>query len=321
MTDAVVVPELDALVRDGIYDFGNLIDAASASAIHDRALAMRQFGPALFSTEREYRDDPQHWGVNPLDGRNFIEHFVDELACIEQHPSLRRVVHQILGAGYQIHNKKFVCAIPDDWLPPYLSRIAAEKAINNLGAYIRPEFRDITYFRGIDFHQDVIDWPAWKPEKKTHQFLTLYVYIHDVTEHDAPLVVLPGSHHFGATRFPHTLGSLGAGRWRYEDGRGNSMNCKQRVLIGPIGNASLWHSCLLHGTEQRAVGGCRLSLRYILQRAAGDDEVGLDAVNAGINGPLYLAQSRIDLDAEGKVVLPSGNTNTPSQASHPKIHK
>lgn len=301
-------PELSALRRDGIYGFGNLIDADSASAIHDKALASRQFGPELFSTEQAYNAALQHWGVNPREGRNFIEHFSEELQCIEQHPSLRRVLTQLLGKAYKVHNKKFVCAIPDDWLPPYLTQIAAQKAVNNLGAYIRPEFRDITYFRGIDFHQDVIDWPAWQPEKKTHEFLTLYVYIHGVTDQDAPLVVLPGSHRFGATRFPHALSSLGNQRWRYEDGLGQSMDCEQRVLTGPTGTASLWHSCLLHGTQQRPVGGCRLSLRYILQRAEGNDTVGLDTLNAGITGPLYLEQSRADLDADGKVVLPRGNT-------------
>jgi ureidoglycolate hydrolase len=312
---------LDAFTRDGFHSFGNVIDAASASAIHDKARTFRVFGPELFSSEQEYNANPQHWGVNPRDGRNFIERFSDELRCIEQHPLLHGALTQMLGSGYQVHNKKFVCAIPDDWLPPYLLRIASDTAINNLGAFIRPEFRDITYFRGIDFHQDVIDWPAWQPEKKTHQFLTLYVYIHEVTAHDAPLIVLPGSHRFGATRFPHTLRFLGDGHWHYEDGSGRSMDCAQRVLTGSTGNASLWHSCLLHGTEQRAVGGCRLSLRYILQRAAGENPVGLDTLNADVTGPLYLDQSRVDLDASGKVVLPSGDTNSPSQTSHPKIQR
>jgi hypothetical protein len=311
VTDTATTPELDALLRDGIYDFGSIIDVAGASAIHSKALASRQFGPALFSTEKEYHDDPRHWGVNPRDGHNFIEHFSEELHCIEQHPLLREALTRMLGSGYEIHNKKFVCAIPDEWLPPYLLRITATTAINNLGAYVRPEFRDITYFRGIDFHQDVIDWPAWNPERRTHQFLTLYVYIHDVTKQDAPLVVLPGSHRFGATRFPHTLTLLNDGRWHYDDGLGRGMDCEPRVLTGSTGNASLWHSCLLHGTQQRSVGGCRLSLRYILQRTKTDDPVGLDTLNSGVRGPLYLEQSRADLDTDGRVILPS-QTRSPN---------
>ena len=27
----------------------------------------------------------------------------------------------------------------------------------NLGEFIKPKYRDITYFRGIDFHQDIIE--------------------------------------------------------------------------------------------------------------------------------------------------------------------
>ena len=31
--------------------------------------------------------------------------------------------------------------------------------VANLGPYIKQKYRDITYFRGIDFHQDIIDYP------------------------------------------------------------------------------------------------------------------------------------------------------------------
>jgi len=291
---------IDNLVRDGFHNFGEILDADKAAAINRRARELRAFGPHLFLTQEEYEADPQHWGVNPRPGFNFIDQFHEDLGFIEEHPAIAATISEMLGDDYRIHNRKFVCGIPESWLPDYLKKKMAEASINNLGAYIRPEYRDITYFHGIDFHQDIIDWPAWKEDKKTHEFLTLYVYIHDVTEHDAPLLTLTGSHRFGATRFPHAITPIDGSHWKYGDGQGREMLCEHRLLTGGTGYAAIWHSCFLHGTQQIAkAGDCRLSLRYILQR--GSDPSGLQALNAKIEGPLYLEAARVDLDEVGRV--------------------
>jgi hypothetical protein len=292
----------DDLLHDGIHVFGPVVDVQQAAAIHRKARQLRQFGPGLFLSEQEYEANPQHWGVNPREGFNFIDQFAEEISCIERQPQIEALLKEMLGDDYVIHNKKFVCGIPETWLPDYLKRKMAEASINNLGAYMKPEFRDITYFHGIDFHQDIIDWPAWKPEKKTHEFLTLYVYIHDVTENDAPLFVLPGSHKFGATRFPHAIAPVDKTHWRYGNGQGKEMTCEHVMLTGQTGYAAIWHSCLVHGTQQIAkAGDCRLSLRYIIQR--GTNPKGLRALNETIEGPLYLDHTREDLDASGKVAV------------------
>lgn len=301
-----------SLLKNGIHDFGTLLDAQKAAAIHTKARALRQFGPQLFLTEQEYEANPQHWGVNPREGFNFIDQFAGELDFIEKDPAITGLLSTMLGADYRIHNKKFVCGMPRAWLPAYLQRKMEQASINNLGAYMRPEFRDITYFHGIDFHQDIIDYPAWTPEKKTHEFLTLYVYIHDVTEADAPLYVMPGSHRFGASRFPHDITPMGGMHWHYRDGRGHEMNCEHKVLTGKTGYAAIWHSCLLHGTRNIAeAADCRLSLRYIVQ--AGSDPAGLRRANAAIEGPLYLEAARADLDKDGKVALLSNTIQKTSE--------
>lgn len=299
-----------SLTAQGIHQFGTLIDPAAATAIHQAARRARDFGPHLFLSEAEYRANPQHWGVNPREGFNFIDQFQPLLGCIEEHPVLVQALTSMLGHGYKVHNKKFVCGIPEAWLPDYLKRIMADSSINNLGAYMRPEFRDITYFHGIDFHQDIIDWPAWKEQKKTHEFLTLYIYIHPVTANDAPLFVMPGSQRFGATRFPHDITRAGE-HWRYGDGQGRSMECAHTVLTGDTGYAAIWHSCLIHGTQNIARGtDCRLSLRYIIQRGDDTGELGIDRMNATIDGPLYLDATRTDLNEEGKVTVLNNTIRT-----------
>ena len=88
----------------------------------------------------------------------------------------------LLGPGYEILNKKVVCGVPARSIPDWLKTRIHGNPVNNLGAYVRPQNRDVTYFYGIDFHQDLIDY-----KEREADFLTLYVYLHPVTRADAPL--------------------------------------------------------------------------------------------------------------------------------------
>jgi hypothetical protein len=302
---------LTALKINGIQQFGVILDPIAASKLYHHALEQRDFGPHMFLTEAEYIANPQHFGVNPKPGFNYLESFEGELGFLEHNPYLTSVLENLLGKGYEVHNKKFVCGIPDSWIPEWLLKKMEEASINNLGAYMRPEYRDITYFHGIDFHQDIIDWPSWPAHKKTHEFITLYVYIHDVTEQDAPLVVLPGTHKFGTSSFPHNLCAMDNGYWRYTDNNERSIQSMPLMLTGGAGYAALWHSCMLHGTQSISKAkNMRLSLRYILSRSKTAAHVGLDEVNDIVDGPLYLGDTRKDLDKEGKVVLKKNNIST-----------
>ena len=42
----------------------------------------------------------------------------------------------------------------------------------NLGPYIK-KYRDVTYFRGIDYHMDQIDFP----NSKKSDFVTFFLYL------------------------------------------------------------------------------------------------------------------------------------------------
>ena len=60
--------------------------------------------------------------------------------------------------------------------------------------------QNCTFFRGIDFHQDIIDFPTRNPD-----FITFYLYLTDVSETDAPIQVLKRSNKILNQVFPHKL--------------------------------------------------------------------------------------------------------------------
>lgn len=273
-----------------------------AGRLLEKIRSTRRFDASLFLSEAEFDRDPQYTGVNPRPGRNLLEDLADDLAFVEKDARLTEALRACLGEDFEILNRKIVCGVPDSEVPDWLRRRIHGNPVNNLGAYVRPEYRDITYFYGIDFHQDLIDFPD-----RPADFVTLYVYLHPVTEKDAPLFLLKGTHILGGSIFPHRLHKLGAGLWRYEDGRGGAMDAAQTVLTGEAGFAALWHACTLHGTQPDAADHERISLRYLLARGRGP--AGLDRVNAAIQGPLSLTATRTDLAADGRAIVRANAVN------------
>jgi ectoine hydroxylase-related dioxygenase (phytanoyl-CoA dioxygenase family) len=198
-----------------------------------------------------------------------------------------------LGRDYGLLNKKLVCGVPQSWVPDWVRARIAGNPVNNLGAYIRPEYRDITYFYGIDFHQDLIDY-----KDREADFVTLYVYLHPVGRADAPLFLLEGSHTLGGVMFPHDLIRTAPGAWRYRDGIGREAAVRQHLLIGDTGYAAMWHACTLHGTQPDAADHERISLRFLFAKTSGA-KAGIDRVNETLKGPISLTATRQDLAADG----------------------
>jgi hypothetical protein len=296
-------PAVTDLVRDGAHLFRQPVDPAAATALLADIRTTRAFDESLFLTEAEFDADPQYTGVNPKPGRNLLERFDDRLGFVEQAPQITGAVTALLGPGYTILNKKVVCGVPETSIPAWLKARILGNPVNNLGAYVRPEYRDITYFYGIDFHQDLIDY-----KDRPADFLTLYIYLHPVTRLDAPLFLLSGSHVLGGTVFPHDLARSGPDSWTYGDRRGGKTETRELVLTGDTGFAAMWHACTLHGTQPDAADHERISLRYLLAR--GPDEAGIDRVNATLKGPLSLQATREDLAADGRAVIKQNTVNT-----------
>ena len=285
---------VDDFIRNGAHVFPEPLDARAAAELLDAIRKLRRFDATLFLTEAEFDADPRYVGVNPRPGRNLLEGFGRELDFVERDPQITGALTGLLGADYRILNKKVVCGVPDSAVPDWLKARIKGNPVNNLGAFVRPEVRDVTYFYGIDFHQDLIDF-----RDRDADFLTLYVYLHPVGPQDAPLYLLEGSHALGATLFPHALSPDGAGHWRYEDGAGQARRVRQQVLTGQAGYAAIWHPCTLHGTQPDAADHERISLRYLVARGAASWS-GIDRVNATLAGPLRLSTTRVDLGDDGQ---------------------
>lgn len=278
------------------------VDATAAAALLADIRATRAFDGSLFLTETEFDADPQYVGVNPRPGRNLLDAFEDQLGFVERDGGVVEALTAMLGEGYALLNRKIVCGVPASAVPGWLRARIHGNPVNNLGAWVKPAYRDVTYFYGIDFHQDLIDF-----KDREADFVTLYVYLHDVGRHDAPLFLLEDSHRLGATVFPHDLTRTEAG-WTYRDGRGGEVACRQHLLTGKAGYAAMWHGCTLHGTQPDAADHERLSLRYLFAKNTAAS-VGIDAVNATLQGPISLAATREDLDAAGQARIRRNTVN------------
>lgn len=290
------------LVEQGAHLFGEILDVSRTQALYQAMIKVRAFDGSLFMDQAEYLAQENHFNANPTQAFNFLNQFEPQLQFIEQDPRLTAVLDELLGDDYQVVIRKAVCGVPDAWLPDWIREKIRDVNVANLGPYIKKPFRDITYFRGIDFHQDIIDWPKGRVELDPSTFLTLYVYLHDVSEHDSPLHLMPGSHRLGATLFPHRLQHLEGDRWAYSDEQGNSLQCSDLKLIGGAGYVGLWHNCTLHGTRPVAHESeqFRLSLRYLLGKSNGNSKrTAIDEINRLIKGELTPIRTRRDLDEKG----------------------
>lgn len=281
----------------GYHVFSERVHEASAASLLWNIKATRAFDAGLFLTEAEFDTDPHYRGVNPKPGRNLLERFACQLGFVERAPQIVSGIGALLGPDYTILDRKVVCGVPERSVPAWLRSRIAGNPVNNLGPYVRPEYRDVTYFYGIDFHQDLIDYPARKAD-----FLTLYVYLHTVTAQDAPLFLLEGSHALGASVFPHDLAGLANDARVYRTGAVGQAACRQIMLTGGAGQVAMWHACTLHGAQPDAADHERISLRYLFARGSAA-HTGMDAVNAGLRGPVSLDATRADLDAQGAAAI------------------
>ena len=295
-------PVLDDVLQRGAHIFHEPVDAAAAADLLADLRAERRYDESLFLTEAAFDADPQYRGVNPRAGRNLLEKYAEKLAFVEQAPQIVSALTALFGPDYELIDRKIVCGVPAKSIPAWLKARILGNPVNNLGAYVQPQFRDVTYFYGIDFHQDLIDF-----KDRDADFITLYVYLHSVTRADAPLHVLANSHSLGAAVFPHDLTKQVQG-WSYRNGDMGEVVAPQIVLTGDAGFCALWHACTLHGTQPDAADHERISLRYLIGPKAGSRS-GIHAVNEALSVRLRLGDTRVDLDARGAAAIKANTVN------------
>lgn len=293
---------------DGIYIFGNIFKAQDCAEMLRELYSKREFGKDIFITEEEYKNVNSHWGVNPKKRFSLFEELKNDF--IFSNKELLAAIKLMIGDDYEIVINKLVCAVPESWLPQWVLEKISGANIANLGIYIKPQYRDITYFRGIDYHQDLIDWPKNRSELDPSTFITCYIYLHDVSSKESPLHIIPKSHLLGATTFPHKLKKISDKKYIYEDDERNSIQCEAQLMTGSVGYCAMWNSFLLHGTKPTEKDNPRISVRLLLAKnPKNKNPVGIDFANSVIKGKMALEKTREDIDSMGRIVLKNNIIN------------
>lgn len=291
--------EKSNFIELGFASFPGFFDAIASKNLLESVISRKDFDD-LFLSEEAFYSTMAMKGVNPRAGRNLAEKLDTDFIFGSQ--KFAELMEQILGARFRVMDYKFVSGIPTSKLPQWLANRIKDKLVNNLGPYVKPEFRDITYFHGIDYHQDIIDYPH-----RCSDFITVYVYLDEVTSNHAPLHVLSRSHLYGCSTFPHDLSIANNKGIIYTNHLGQTIECDDVLLTGKAGDMSLWHSSTLHGTQPQSNDSSRISLRILVERNQSRSEgCWLDEANKSIEGHLQLDHIRDDLDQAGAPKL-SGN--------------
>ena len=291
---------LDKFVEDGFCDLGNIIDDSECDSLLKKVKDSREFSSDLFLSKEDFDKNPQYRNKNPkMGGHNLAEKF--DLSFIEENPVLQDSISKVLGPDYNILLKKFIVAIPLECIPDWVKNDTMDISSTNLGPYIKSEYTDMTYFVGVDFHQDIIDH-----KDRLADFVTLYVYLDDVDENMSPLVIAPHSHIFGATTFPHNV-VLNDGKKTitYNNNNNNSDTFQVKKILGKKGSVYFWTSLTLHGTEPSPTNSkTRISLRYLIEKnSKSKGDYVLDKLNQQIKGPLSSSILRTDEDEVGKTIV------------------
>ena len=140
----------------------------------------KNFKNIFISEKIFYKKKKISRGVNPGPGRNLL-HTLD-CKFIFEDKKFVYLMQKILGANYRVLDYKLVMGIPKKNIPNWILKRTMNFHSVNLGKYIKEEHRDLTYFKGIDFHQDIIDFPDRDPD-----FITAYIYLDKVDTKTTPL--------------------------------------------------------------------------------------------------------------------------------------
>jgi len=256
-------------VRKGAHLFDERLDPRGCADLLAQIRATRRFDESLFVDEAEVQ------AVLPDPRRpDLLERLEPKLGFVERAPQVVEALWSLLGPDYRILDRQVVCALPAAAIPGWVRRRLHAWPETELAAFVRPEHRDIAFSHGVAFHQDL-----GSEAERDAGVVTLHVQLHPVSDPDAPLQLLEGSHRLGRSGRPADLKRTGPESWRYRNGSFGEMYLTERSLVGEAGLAALWHACTLHGAQPAAGGEARISLRYRIGRGEAA-AAGIDAVNA-----------------------------------------
>lgn len=255
--------KLNSFYEQGFCELKNILNKDVCKSLYKEIRDIRNWDKNLFLSEKDFKKNPQMTKTNPGKGIcNLVDKY--DLSFIEKNTNIKFMLQKILGDNYELMLSKFVVAVPKIWMPKYLKIIDKKSLISNFGPYIKKKFRDVTYFRGIDYHMDSIDWNG-----KSNKFITMYIYLNDVDLSMSPLNVIKKSHTNGHTSFPHFIRDIKDKDYlKYSVDNLKYNNFKKKTLIGKTGTVYFWTSNTLHGTRPSISRNenFRISLRYLFKK-------------------------------------------------------
>ena len=257
--------KLKNFLQDGFVKFENILDPLKCLQLYEKLKNDRNWGPNLFQSEESYLDEFKHKPIKKVNPGKGIQNLIDkfDLNFIENNNHILKILHKILGNNFEIMLSKFVVAVPKKWMPNYVKKIHNFNTAN-FNPYIKKEYRDVTYFRGIDYHMDSIDW-----ENNDNKFVTMYVYLNNVDENMSPLNIVKQSHLKGPTSFPHFIKDDNSSKYlQYSSDNKLFREYEKETLIGNEGTVYFWTSNTLHGTAPSIsdIDNFRISVRYLIKK-------------------------------------------------------
>lgn len=275
----------NSFLNKGFYKLGQILSKENCSDLVEQVFHKRDFGPKIFLDKEEYWANPKNSKVNPGPGVcNLAEEY--NLDFILKNEKVVHAMEAVLGKNYRLELVKFVMSVPQSWIPDWLKEhLEKLNSSNNLNPYIHEKFQNITCYYGAAFHQDSIDYSGSK-KINSKTFIVMYVYLDQVNVKNAPIHILPGSHMFGATVFPHEIEEAKDGTFYYLTDHGEK-TLNQEVITGNVGTVNFWHSLTLHKTEICYDERPRLSLKFIFEKNIKEHCL-MDEIDASVCGPILL---------------------------------
>ena len=285
-------------LTNGYQIKSNFFQSKDCKSLLKKVITSRNF-ENIWLNENEYKNNKILKTVNPRPGRNLIEKL--DTSFIFSNTRFIKLLNQVMGEYWKVLDYKFVVALEKNMVPNWVRKITKNTFIPNMGRFIKEEFRDITYFRGIDFHQDIIDFPHKKSD-----FATFYIYLDKVDRNSSPLILFPKSHIYGAKTFPHKIKKENS-FYRYYKNSKNSIKMKPKSLIGNPGTMYFWHPCILHGTQPTFKDKFRISIRILIEKNQLKGNYLIDKLNKKVKGSLSVKNSRKDINNKTGSYIIKGN--------------
>ena len=280
----------------GIETIKNFFKKKDCEKLYKTAIKKINFND-LFKSENNFQKIKKFKDVNPRIGKNLIEKMNTEFIFLDE--KFMKLMSKVLGNSWKVLDYKFVCGVPEKIIPSWVKKKMKGEFVPNLGPYIREKYQNVTYFMGIDYHQDIIDFA-----ERESDFITAYIYINDVDRNSSPIKIIPKSHTIGASVFPHKIKVKNNEYLEVFNDNNKKILTKPIEIVGKTGQLSFWHCSIMHGTKPMNSDKPRLSVRILIEK--NKKEIGnciIDKVNKNINGKLSLNQTRRDLTKKGNSII------------------